>query len=86
MTYVVVGTCINDAACVAVCPVDAIHPTPSEPGFAGADMLYIDPATCINCNACAEACPVRAILPADRLPEKLARYREINAQFARTRR
>lgn len=86
MTYVIVGTCINDTACVKVCPVESIHPTPREPGFATADMLYIDPATCIDCNACAEACPVRAILPADKLPHHLQRYREINAEYARTRR
>jgi ferredoxin--NADP+ reductase len=82
MTYVIVGTCINDAACVTVCPVDAIHPTPDDPAFAGADMLFIDPRACLDCNACAEACPVRAILPADRLPQALARYREINAELA----
>lgn len=86
MSYVIVGICINDAACVKVCPVDSIHPAPHEPDFATADMLYIDPDTCIDCNACAEACPVRAIMPADRLPEQLARYREINAQYAQARR
>lgn len=85
MAYVIVGTCINDTACVDVCPVDCIHPTPSEPGFANADMLYIDPDVCIDCNACAEACPVSAVLRADHLPAHLARYREINAEFARTR-
>jgi ferredoxin--NADP+ reductase len=82
MSYVIVGTCINDAACVAVCPVNCIHPTPNEAGFKTADMLYIDPTICIDCNACAEACPVDAILPADQLPPHLQRYREINAELS----
>lgn len=86
MAYVIVGTCINDAACVDVCPVDCIHPTPKEPGFASADMLFIDPTLCIDCNACAEACPVNAILPERLLPPALARYREINAELAQAHR
>ena len=85
MAYVIVGTCVNDTACIKACPVDAIHPTPREPGFAAADMLYIDPEACIDCNACAEACPVRAVLPADELPLRLQRYREINAWYAKAR-
>jgi ferredoxin--NADP+ reductase len=85
VAYVIIGTCINDSACVDVCPVDCIHPTPSEPGFATADMLYIDPEVCVDCNACAEACPVSAVLPESRLPPQLARYRTINAEFAKAR-
>lgn len=81
MAYVIVGTCINDAACVDVCPVDCILPRPNDPAFAQADMLAIDPAVCIDCNACAEACPVNAIYPEAKLPAHLARYREINAQL-----
>lgn len=83
MAYVITGTCINDAACVAVCPVDCILPRPEDPAFAQADMLVIDPARCIDCNACLEACPVNAIYPEHRLPPALARYREINAELAR---
>lgn len=82
MAYVIVGTCINDAACVDVCPVNCIHPTPQEPGFANADMLYIDPAICIDCNACAEACPVNAILREQDLPPHLMRYKALNAEMA----
>ena len=81
MTYVITGNCINDAACVVVCPVGAIHPTPDEPGFARADMLYIDPARCIDCHACAEACPVDAIHRDRRLPARLMPYARINADF-----
>lgn len=85
MSYVIVGTCINDAACVDVCPVDCIHPTPKDPNFASADMLFIDPVKCIDCNACAEACPVDAIFPAHKLPPELARYAQINAALAQAR-
>jgi len=83
MTFVIVGHCINDTACVDVCPVDCIHPSPSEPGFDNADMLYIDPTTCIDCNACAEACPVDAVMPARGLPAQLRHYLEINAELSR---
>jgi NAD-dependent dihydropyrimidine dehydrogenase PreA subunit len=61
MTYVITQACCNDASCVAVCPVDCIHPTPGEVGFANTEMLYIDPETCIDCGACVEECPVDAI-------------------------
>ncbi len=83
MAYVIIGTCVNDAACVPVCPVDCIYPRPGDAGFATADMLFIDPDECVNCNACAEACPVEAIMPEQRLPPHLSRYKEINAEFAR---
>ena len=45
MAYVINEPCIGtkDTSCVEVCPVDCIHPTPDEPGFAEADQLYIDP-------------------------------------------
>src|SRR6187402_3958755 len=54
MTYVITEPCITvkDAACVDVCPVDCIHPRKDEPGFEGADQLYIDPDECIDCGAC----------------------------------
>jgi NAD-dependent dihydropyrimidine dehydrogenase PreA subunit len=83
MAYVIVGSCINDAACVAVCPVDCIRPTPDAPGFPGAEMLYIDADVCIDCHACAEACPIDAIFPANRLPARWAAYQEINAAYFR---
>ena len=61
MTYVITQNCCNDAACVPVCPVNCIHPTPDEPDYATAEMLYIDPDGCIDCGACMDACPVNAI-------------------------
>ena len=57
MTYAITQTCCNDATCVAVCPVNCIHPTPDEPDFGTTEMLYIDPRSCIDCGACADACP-----------------------------
>jgi ferredoxin len=63
MTYVINEPCIGvkDVSCTEVCPVDCIHPTPDEPGFAEAEQLHIDPEECIDCDACVEACPVDAI-------------------------
>ncbi|SUE15026.1 ferredoxin domain oxidoreductase [Rhodococcus gordoniae] len=81
MAYVITQTCCNDASCVAVCPVNCIHPSPDEPEFATAEMLHIDPQTCIDCGACADACPVEAILPDDKLRPSQARFAEINAAW-----
>lgn len=81
MTYVVTQNCCNDATCVAVCPVDCIHPRPDDPAFQTAEMLYIDPETCIDCGACAEVCPVDAIIPADEVTAETARYLELNADY-----
>ncbi|MFF5389811.1 FAD-dependent oxidoreductase [Streptomyces sp. NPDC013012] len=81
MTYAITQTCCNDATCVAVCPVNCIHPTPGEPDFGTTEMLYIDPKACIDCGACADACPVDAIFPADRLTGRLREYEAINAEY-----
>lgn len=81
MTYVIVQSCCSDASCVEVCPVDCIHPRPDEPGFADAEILYIDPATCIDCDACVEACPVTAIYADTEVPPDLERFIAINAGY-----
>ncbi|MCF3121141.1 FAD-dependent oxidoreductase [Streptomyces arenae] len=81
MTYAITQTCCSDATCVAVCPVNCIHPTPEERAFGSTEMLHIDPATCIACGACADACPVDAIFPVDRLPAEQREYAEINAAY-----
>ena len=65
--FVITQSCCSDAACVSVCPVNCIHPTPEERGFGSSDILHIDPEACIDCGACADACPVDAIYPADKL-------------------
>lgn len=61
------------------CPVNCIHPTPDEPGFATAEMLYIDPVACVDCGACVSACPVGAIAPVTRLAAEQLPFVEINA-------
>ncbi|MGB3698724.1 MAG: FAD-dependent oxidoreductase [Gordonia sp. (in: high G+C Gram-positive bacteria)] len=83
MTFVITRPCCNDASCVSVCPVNCIHPTPEEPEFATAEMLYIDPETCIDCGACVDACPVDAIFPDDELAEQDEPYLRLNADYYR---
>ncbi|MEU8761448.1 FAD-dependent oxidoreductase [Streptomyces sp. NPDC048659] len=81
MTYAITQTCCNDATCIAVCPVNCIHPTPDEPDFGRTEMLYIDPRSCIDCGACADACPVDAIFPADALAPGQEGYAAVNAGY-----
>ena len=69
MPYVVTQSCCSDASCVLACPVNCIHPAPGEPGFAEAEMVYVDPRTCVDCGACATACPVGAVKPHTSLTE-----------------
>jgi ferredoxin len=85
VTYVINEPCIGvkDSSCVEVCPVDCIHPTPDEPGFAEAELLYIDPEECIDCDACVEACPVDAITAEDQVPPEWQKYIELNAAYYR---
>ena len=81
MPHVITQSCCNDGSCVFACPVNCIHPTPDEPGFATSEMLYIDPVACVDCGACVSACPVGAIAPDTRLgPEQLP-FVEINSSF-----
>jgi ferredoxin len=81
MAYVIAAPCIGhkDASCVEVCPVDCIHPTPDEPGFAEAEQLFINPGECIDCDACVESCPVDAVFAADQLPDEWLTYAGRNA-------
>jgi ferredoxin--NADP+ reductase len=63
VAYVVTQSCCSDASCVVACPVNCIHPAPGEPGFAEAEMVFIDADSCVGCGACVTACPVGAIVP-----------------------
>lgn len=81
MSYAITQTCCNDATCVAVCPVNCIHPTPEERAFGSTEMLHIDPRACIDCGACADACPVDAIFPVDALAAGQREYADINAAY-----
>src|SRR3546814_17077058 len=81
MAYVIAATCVSDFSCVEICPVNAIHPGPSDPVFDAAEQLYIDPDTCINCGVCVEACPVLAIYDEGNLPKRWRHYAEITRQY-----
>jgi ferredoxin--NADP+ reductase len=81
MPHVITQSCCNDGSCVFACPVNCIHPSPDEPGFATTEMLYIDPVACVDCGACVSACPVGAIAPDTRLETKQLPFVEINASF-----
>lgn len=81
MPHVVTQSCCSDGSCVYACPVNCIHPSPDEPGFASAEMLYIDPAACVDCGACVSACPVGAIAPDTRLTPEQQPFVAINASF-----
>lgn len=83
MPYVVTQSCCSDASCVYACPVNCIHPTPDEPDFPTAEMLYVDPEACVDCGACATACPVDAIVSSKKLTEEQKPFIEINADFYR---
>lgn len=81
MPHVITQSCCNDGSCVFACPVNCIHPSPDEPGFATTEMLYIDPVACVDCGACVSACPVGAIVPDTRLEPRQLPFVEINASF-----
>ncbi|KAA0023513.1 FAD-dependent oxidoreductase [Antrihabitans cavernicola] len=81
MPHVVTQSCCSDASCVYACPVNCIHPTPDEPDFLTADMLYIDPESCVDCGACISACPVDAIVPGSKLEQSQQVFLDINADF-----
>ncbi|WP_167097789.1 FAD-dependent oxidoreductase [Mycobacterium sp. DL592] len=81
MPHVITQSCCSDGSCVYACPVNCIHPSPDEPGFATAEMLYIDPVACVDCGACVSACPVGAIVPDRNLAAAQLPFVELNASF-----
>lgn len=81
MPHVITQSCCSDGSCVYACPVNCIHPSPDEPGFATAEMLFIDPVACVDCGACVSACPVGAISPDTKLEPKQLPFVELNAAF-----
>lgn len=83
MTFVIVEPCTGtkDQSCVEVCPVDCIHPTADEPGFATAAQLFIDPSECIDCNSCVAACPVDACLADYEVPADQQHFIAENAAY-----
>lgn len=80
MPHVITQACCSDGSCVYACPVNCIHPSPDEPEFAAAEMLYIDPVSCVDCGACVSACPVGAIRPDSTLTAEQLPFVAINAE------
>ena len=80
MAYVIAQPCVGvkDTACIAVCPIDCIHPRPEESGFAEAEQLYIDPSPCIDCALCEGECPVAAIFQETDVPAQWREFIEKN--------
>jgi ferredoxin len=83
MPHIICEPCVGtkDTACVAVCPVDCIHPRKDEVEFEKATMLYIDPDTCIDCGLCVDECPVKAIFTEDDTPTEWKNFVQINADY-----
>ena len=81
MPHVITQSCCSDGSCVYACPVNCIHPSPDEPGFATAEMLHIDPLACVDCGACVPACPVGAIVADSRLAPHQRAFAAVNAGF-----
>ena len=83
MAYVILQHCCNDAACVAACPADCIHPRPDERSYATTEMLYIDPDGCVDCGCCYDVCPVDAIVSDYDLRSDQLVFSELNAAYYR---
>jgi ferredoxin--NADP+ reductase len=81
LPHVVIQSCCSDASCVVACPVNCIHPAPGEPGFAEAEMLYVDAETCVDCGACTTACPADAIVPHTTLTPAQQPFLALNAEY-----
>ena len=83
MAYVICEPCIKSKKtdCLDVCPVDCIHPTRDEPGFAETPQLYINPDECIDCGACKPICPSKAIFAEHEVPDKWQNYIQINRDY-----
>jgi NAD-dependent dihydropyrimidine dehydrogenase PreA subunit len=81
MAYVIALPClgVKDGACVAVCPMDCIHPRPDSPEYWKHGQMFIDPDACIDCHMCAEECPVNAIFHELEVPEEWKAFIKKNA-------
>jgi NAD-dependent dihydropyrimidine dehydrogenase PreA subunit len=81
MAYVITDTCTKDEHCIEACPVNCIHPTKEEAGFADVPHLYVNPADCIDCGACIPVCPTNSIFPVEELPAAQQEFIEKNAKY-----
>ena len=76
MAVIINDTCINCAACIDECPVEAIVDEDDNP--TGEECYYVYPDKCVECvehfdtPACAEACPTEDCIqwddPTDGMP------------------
>ena len=78
---VITDKCIKDMLCIEVCPMEAIHPTADEPGFADATQLFINPDDCSGCGSCGAVCESMTIFDIDDLPDELKHFAGINAAY-----
>ncbi|MBI4248106.1 MAG: hypothetical protein A3G41_08225 [Elusimicrobia bacterium RIFCSPLOWO2_12_FULL_59_9] len=76
MSHVITEKCLGEqyAACVDVCPVECIHPTP----YQDQPFMIIDPDVCIDCGVCLPECPVGAIVGS---VDEAADYAKINQEL-----
>ena len=80
MSYVITEKCLGEryATCVAVCPVDCMHPGE----YKGEEFMVVDPDECIDCGACLPECPIEAIVETEEeSPEWAKINRELTASF-----
>ena len=56
------GRCFGCAACVAICPVDALDLSNL--------LIIIEEPTCTHCNLCIPICPVHALFFEKTLPQQ----------------
>ena len=69
MSVIINDTCINCAACIDECPVEAIVDEDDNP--TGEELYYVYPDKCVECvdhhdvPACAEACPTEGCITWD---------------------
>ncbi len=81
MAYIIVDGCTKDNECIEACPVDCIHPTEEEDGYAEAEQLYVHPEECIDCGACVPVCPTESIFEVDETPDDKQEYIAKNAAY-----
>ena len=81
LAYVITEACSGSecSSCLEVCPVDAIHPNPGEPGFFAASQLSINPEACIHCGSCASVCPLKAAVAGEQPPPLWAHLEASNS-------
>ena len=80
MPHVITQKCLGEqyGSCVAVCPVDCIHPG----DYKGEPFMVIDPLTCIDCGLCLPECPIDAIVPKIEMDAEATRINaELSPQF-----